>query len=170
MSEEETPKEEVTPKVETPATPATPAKEGEHPETVSWTQYVGLKEKFNKTETELKTKVETLEGQLKTTVSAENHKKVAEELETTKTKLTEVSTELQTKKDATLTEKRDTLVKKGVAADKVATLSETELDHINAVLGNVKPKPDLGGGTSGDTPEKAKGKIHQGFETLHPTK
>lgn len=117
-----------------------------HPETVSWTQYIGLKEKFNKTESELTGKVQTLEEHLKTTTSADEFNKVKQELESIKTEHQKVSDELKTTKDKTLSEKRDILIKKGILEDQVKDMSEKELDTVNKALEQYKPKPDLGSG------------------------
>lgn len=152
--------------------PVTPPPEGDkqHPETVPWTQYVGIKEKFTKVEGELTGKVKTLEEQLSKTVSTDEHTKVADELKTAKSELEKVSGELKTIKDTSLSEKKEGLIKRGLPKEKVDSLTETEIDHIAGVLGTVKPGPDLGGGGGGTSPDKAKDKLRSGFETLHPSK
>ena len=147
------------PVVEEPQKVETPIEEpkevdGKHPETVSWTQYVGIKEKLGKEKTALETKVSTLEEQAKTTVSAEEHKKVSEELTGTKKMLDDKTTELTTKVEATLSEKRVALVKRGVSEEAVKVLSEKEIDAVLTVE-IPKPKPDLGsGGDGGEPPAK----------------
>jgi len=151
----------------TPA-PEPVEKDGKHPETVSWTQYVGIKEKLGKEKTALETKVSTLEEQAKTAVSAEAHEKVTTELAGTKTLLTEKTTELNTKVEATISEKRAALVKRGVSEEKVKTLSEKEIDAVLTVE-IPKPGPDMGsGGGGGEAPKSARGKMLSGFDGLHP--
>jgi hypothetical protein len=143
-----------------------PDKEGKYPETIPYTKYVGIKEAWGKA----KEKVASLEEQLKSAVSAEEHKKVKEELDTTKTKLQETSTTLNTVKEQTLSEKRNELVKRGIPEDKVKAMSEKELDSVGSVLATLKPKPDLGGGGgSGEAPKRPRERIQAGFESLHPT-
>lgn len=141
-----------------------------HPETVPWSQYVGIKEKFTRVEKELGDKITGLEEQAKKAVSTDEHTKIKEELESTKTKLQETSDVLKTTQEKTLTEKRDILVKRGVPEDKVKDLSEKELDSVGVVLETLKPKADLGGGGGGESPAGAKGKMQTGFEILHPSK
>jgi len=122
-------------------------KGGKHPETVSWSQYVGIKEKFNRVETEYKGKVGTLEEQLKVAVSTEEHNRIKAELEEASAKLKTTSEELQGIKDKSASEKREILVKRGVPEDKAKGMSEKEMDTVLGVLGTVTtPKPDLGGG------------------------
>ena len=163
------PVEEGTQKVETPVEEPK-VEDGKHPETVSWTQYVGIKEKLGKEKTALETKVSTLEEQAKTTVSAEAHEKVTTELAGTKTLLTEKTTELTAKVEATISEKRAALIKKGVSEETAKGWSEKEIDAALTVE-IPKPKPDLGGGGSGgESPVKGLDKIRGGFETLHPSK
>lgn len=145
-------------------------KEGKYPEVVPWSKYVGIKESLgNKLETE-RQKVTSLEEKLKSAVSTEEHTKIKEELDSTKTKLQETSDVLKTTQEKTLTEKRDILVKRGVPEEKVKELSEKELDSVGVVLETLKPKADLGGGGGGELPTGAKGKMQSGFESLHPSK
>lgn len=136
---------------ETTATPEDKEKEGGgHPETVSWTQYVGLKEKFNKTEAGLTTKVETLEGQLKEAVSTEEHGKIKVELDETKAKLQESSTKLTETLEKSLSEKRDVLVKKGnISEEEAKGMSEEQVNGAIKVLGSFKPGADMGAGGGG---------------------
>lgn len=154
------------------------AKGGEHPETVPWNQYVGVKESLGKKIETATQKVENLEGQLTKAVKPEEHEKIKGELEEAKTKLTEAETkkqEAETKLTAnlekSLTEKRDILTKKGISEEEVKAMSEEQVDGAIKVLATYKPKPDLDGGGGGDTPDTgAKSKMHSGFESLHPTK
>lgn len=126
---------------------------GEHPESVPWSRYVGIKEmlgnreeKFSKAETGLKEQITGLEEKLKTTTSPEELTKVKEELETTKTKLTETSEELNTTKEKTLTEKRGILTKRGIPEDTIKDMSVKELDAALVAAEHIKPGADLGGG------------------------
>jgi len=122
----------------------------QHPETVPWSQYVGLKEKFTRVEGELKGKVQGLEEQLKQAVNPEEFQKVQKELDEAKGKLDSTSTELETIKGQALTEKREFLVKKGVKEEKIKEASVKELDILIDAIGGFKPSPDLGsGGGSG---------------------
>lgn len=146
-------------------------KDGKNPETVTWTQYVGIKESLGKKADTATEKVKSLEEQIKKAPNAEEFEKLTGELKETKDKLTEASDELKTTKEQTLTEKRDTLVKRGVSEDKVKDLSAKELDAIAGALGTATlPKPDLGdGGGSGNEVKTGKAKMSAGFETLHPS-
>ncbi len=157
---------EVQPVVEEPKADA----EGKYPETVSWKQYVGIKESLGKKLDTAKTKVGELEEQIKTAVKPEELTTVKGELEAAKTKLQETTDELNTSKEATLTEKRAVLIKKGVPEEKVKDMSVAELNSANLVLETVKPKADMAGGGGADAPTSAKAKMGAGFETLHPTK
>ena len=122
-------------------------KEGDqHPETIPWKDYVGVKEAWGKS----KEKVVSLEEQLKKTTNPEELTKVKAELETTKTELQKTTDELKTTTEKTLTEKRAALVKKGVPEEKVKEMSAKELDIVDSVIG-IKPLADLGGGGGGGT-------------------
>ena len=121
-----------------------------HPDTVPWTQYVGLKETARKAEESLKNEVETLKGQLKTAVTPEQHEKLQGELTEAQKKLTEASDELKTVKDKSLSEKRDILTKKGMSKEEVEKMSEEAVNGAVVAIQSVKPAPDLGtGGGSG---------------------
>ncbi len=147
-----------------------PDADGKYPETVPWNRYVGIKESLGKKIDAEKTKVQSLEEQLKTTVSTDEHKKVSEELEGTKKMLTDKTTELDTKVAATLTEKRAALITKGVPEEKVKDMSVEVIDAVLAVE-MPKPKSDLGGGGGGsDAPTSGTAKMRAGFEALHPSK
>lgn len=127
-----------------------PDKEGKHPETISWGQYVRTKETIGgKLDTE-RQKVQGLEEKLKTATSTDEFNRVKEELETTKTKLTESNEELKNTKEKTLTEKKGILTKRGIPEDKVKDLSVEELNASLMVLEHNKPLPDLGGGGGGN--------------------
>ena len=139
----------------------TPVVEGEkaaeqkpsHPETVPYHQYIGLKEKFNKVEADLKGKVGVLEEQLKKAVSPEEHNKIKAELDATKAEKTKLETDMKAAKEQTLSEKRATLVKRGVPEADIKDMSEKELAIYEKALGiqtTDKPRPDMGvGGGSG---------------------
>ena len=147
---------------------------GKHPETVPWSQYVGVKEmltKSEKTETELKTKVSDLEEQAKKAVNTEQHEGIKTELTEAKTKLQTATDELKTNKETALAEKRDILIKKGnVPEEEAKAMSEEQVNGAIKVLASFKPKADMDTGTSTDTPTGGKSKMKSGFETLHPSK
>lgn len=141
--------------------------DNKHPETISWTQYIGVKEMLSKAET----KAKNLEEQMKQSPKPEEFTKTKAELEAVKAEHAKVTGELKTIKDQSILEKRNAIIAKGVPADKVKDLSEKELDAISGVLGTVstaKPKPDMSGGGGGNAPVKASDKIRQGFASLHP--
>ncbi len=125
---------------------------GKYPEVVPWHQYVGIKEKFNRVETELRGQISSLEGRLKAAVSPEEHSKVMAELNTAKADLTRTATELTTIREKSLSEKRGLLTARGIPEDKVKALSEKEIDGALVVLQHSKPGPDLGGGNGSGTP------------------
>ena len=144
--------------------------DGKHPETVSWSQYVGIKESLGGKLDKATKEVSDLKEQAKNTVSADDHKKVAEELTGTKKLLTDKTTELTAKVEATLTEKREALVKRGIPEDKVKTLSVEAIDAV-LTIETPKPKPDLGGGGGGGAaPVGGRQRIQAGFDALHPSK
>lgn len=152
----------------------TPKEGDKHPETVPWSQYVGVKEMLTKreaAETELKTKVQSLEEQAKKAVNTEQHEGIKTELSEAKTKLQTATDELKTNKETALTEKRDILVKKGnVPEDEVKNMSEEQVNGAIKVLASFKPKADMDGGSSADTPTGGKAKMQSGFNALHPSK
>ncbi len=127
-----------------------PDKEGKHPETVSWSQYVGIKESLGGKLDAERTKVTSLEEKVKTAISTDEHNRVVGELTEAKTKLQETTDELNTSKEKTLTEKRGILTKRGIPEDSVKDMSVAELNAALVVLEHSKPAPDLGsGGGSG---------------------
>lgn len=147
-----------------------PSKAGDkHPETVSWGQYVGIKESLGKKLDTATQKVGTLEEQLKGTISKEEHDKVQTALDAAKTAEKTATDELKTSKDATLAEKRSALVKKGVPEDKAASMSVEQLDSVLGVVESLKPAPDLSGGGGGSAPTSAKEKMKSAFDDLHPS-
>ena len=144
--------------------------DGKHPETVLWSQYVGIKESLGGKLDKATKEVSDLKEQAKTTVSAEDHRKVAEELTGTKKLLTDKTTELDTKVEATISEKRVALVKRGVSEETAKGWSEKEIDAALTVE-PPKPKPDLGGGGgSSEAPKSSRERIQAGFGALHPDK
>jgi len=135
-----------------------PDKDGKYPETVSWKQYVGTKESLGKkleaerqsTASE-KQKVTSLEEKLKEATSAEEFTKVKTELDEVKGKLQTSEEELTTIKNQSLSEKRESLTKRGIPEEKTKDMSVKELDAAILALGHSKPGADLGGGGgSGD--------------------
>jgi len=143
--------------------------DGKHPETVSWNQYVGIKESLGGKLEKATQKVTDLEEQVKKAVSTEEHGRIAQELEETKTKFQAISDELKTTKEATLSEKRATLTQRGISAEDVKTMSEEQINGAIKVLATYKPKPDMGGGGGGEPPARGIDKIHRGFDSLHPS-
>ena len=124
-------------------------KEGKHPDSVSWGQYVGVKESLGKKLDTATQKVGTLEEQLKVTITKEEHDKVKGELELAKTATQKATDDLNTSKTATLTEKRATLITKGIPEEKVKDMSVEQLDGILGVIETFKPKADLSSGGGG---------------------
>lgn len=146
--------------------------DGKYPETVSWKQYVGIKESLGGKLDKATQKVTSLEEQIAKAPNLEEHSKLKTELEEAKTKLTTTETELTTSKEASLAEKRTALISKGIPEDKAKEFSGKEIDAMLGVLGEkTVPKPDMGGG-QGTLTETSSGKqrISAGFESLHPTK
>jgi len=126
-----------------------PDKDGKHPETVSWSQYVGIKESLgNKLDAE-KAKVTSLEEKLKNTTSAEEIGSVKKKLEEAEGKLKTTEEELTNLKNQSVAEKRATLTKRGVPEENVKDMSAKELDAAIMALGHVKPAPDMGGSSGG---------------------
>ena len=147
--------------------------DGKHPETVSWSQYVGIKESLGNKLTTANQKVTSLEEQVAKAPNLEEHGKLKTELTEAKTALETATTELTTTKDASLAEKRAVLVTRGIPEDKAKELSGKEIDNIMGVIGDKKPEPkaDMGGGTGAITETSTgKARITAGFESLHPTK
>lgn len=150
--------------------------DGKHPETVSWTQYVGLKEKLGKkervwseTEAGYKQKVSSLEEQIKTAPSKEAHEALVNELKSLKDSHKVVSDELNTYKNQKLSEKRETLKSKGGFTDEeIAKMSEAEMNVALRVLDKTKPKSDPGGGGGAPVSKSPREAIKSGFDTLHP--
>lgn len=128
-----------------------------HPETVPWHQYVGVKEmltkaeeKLAKAETELKEKVASLEEKLKQQAgSAEEVTKLQAQAKEAKDKADKAESDLKNLKEASLSEKRAYLIKKGVPEAEVKEMSEKELASVAKVVDSYKPKPDLGSGGGG---------------------
>lgn len=125
------------------------AKSGKHPETVSWGQYVGVKESIGKKLDTATQKVGTLEEQLKGAISADELTKIKTELESSKTNLQKVTDELKGAKDKSTSEKRGVLVKRGIPEEKAKAMSEEQLDGAIGALEHIKPKADMGGGGGG---------------------
>lgn len=128
-----------------------PTKEGKYPEVVSWTQYVGVKEKLGREKQELQEKVASLEEQLKTAINAEEYQKVKEELESIKAEHQKTAEELKGVQERSASEMRDFLKSKGVSDEELEGASMEDLKLLVKVIGSYKPKPDLGtGGGSGE--------------------
>lgn len=123
-----------------------PDASGKYPEVVPWNQYVGIKESLGKKLDSERAKVTSLEERLKGAASTEELGKLKMELEETKTKLQTTTTELTGIKDKSVSEKRATLVKRGIPEDEVKDMSDQELSAALKVLAHSKPAPDMGGG------------------------
>ncbi|MGW8177224.1 MAG: hypothetical protein ACWGQW_00285 [bacterium] len=125
-----------------------PDKDGKYPETVPWKQYVGTKESLGKKISAAENKVSTLEEQLKGAIKQEDFEKVQKELEEAKTKLQTTEEQLKGVTEKSLTEKRDTLVKRaGLPEEDVKAMSEDALDAAIKVLNSKRPGADMGSGT-----------------------
>lgn len=130
-----------------------------HPETVPYEKYVGIKEKFNRVEKELKGQVSSLEEQLKSTVSTEEHTKIKGDLE-------KLSGELTSIKDASLTEKKSLLVKKNVPEETIKDMTVEQIDTVLKVLGASSPKPDMGMGGGNTDILSTQEKLGQGISEM----
>lgn len=126
-----------------------PDKDGKYPESVSWKQYVGVKESLGGKLDTLRQEKESLEEKIKNAPTAEAVEKLQGELKEAKEKLETTSNELSTLKEQTTGEKRDTLIKRGVPEDKVKDMSVQELNAAITAIGAVKPAPDMSGGGGG---------------------
>jgi len=128
-----------------------PDASGKYPD-VPYSKYVGVKESLGKKLDAEKGKVANLEEQLKNAPNAEEHSRIKAELDATKAKLTEKETELTKIKEATASELRQTLLKRGVLPEeRIKAMSEAEMKVALEVLGDKKPAPDMGsGGGSGE--------------------
>jgi len=130
-------------------------KEGDskkHPDSVPYHEYIGIKEKFNKTEDKYKEQVQSLEEKLKGSPSADELKRVTDELEALKSTHQTTLEELNKRVDASLAEKR-TALKKILPDAKVETMSEQAITDVLQALGSYKaPLPDMGAGGGGGLP------------------
>lgn len=123
-----------------------PDKDGKHPDSVPWHQYVGTKESLGAKLDAERAKVSSLEEKLKAVPNADELERVKKELTEANDKLQKTSEELNTFRDKTLSEKRNTLIKRGIPEDKAKAMSEKELDGAFMVLEHSKPGSDIGGG------------------------
>jgi len=127
-----------------------PDKDGKFPETVPWGKYVGVKETLGKA----KDKVASLEEKLQSAISTEEHEKVKQQLEEAQGKLNEATENLKNMKEASVSEKRSALVKRGLSEEKVKDMSEEALNGALSVLEATKPLPDMSsGGAGGQVPQ-----------------
>jgi len=124
-------------------------KDGKHPDTITWGQYVGVKESLGKKLDTEKAKVTSLEEQLKAAVKPEDHKKIVDELTQVKADHQKTADELKAIKESSASEKRNILKQKGVPEDEIKKMSEVELNAAVTAVGFVKPKLDLGAGGGG---------------------
>ncbi len=132
-----------------------PDEAGKTPESVSWQQYVATKETIGGKLDAERTKSKELQDKLDAAVTPEDHAKVKEELD-------KATASLKEKLDASLGEKRVTVVKSGLTSEEVNVMSEEALDAAIKVLGmkandpankeEKPPGPDMGGGGGGSVP------------------
>lgn len=123
----------------------------ETPESVSWQQYVATKEAIGKKLEKAQEEIKSLEEKLATAPKDDEYKEVKTKLDEITAKYNTASEELNKIKEQSLTQKKNTLKERGVAEEKLADMTEKELDAALMVLGTVKtaPKLDLGTGSSG---------------------
>ncbi len=124
-------------------------KDGKHPETVTWSQYVGTKESLGKKLDSAIQKVTALEEQIAKAVKPEEFTRIKTELDNVKAEHQKVSDELKKTKEATNSEKRTFLISRGVPEEEVKAMSEEALTVTARIVEHIKPKPDLGGGGGG---------------------
>jgi hypothetical protein len=125
-------------------------KGSEHPESVPYSKYVGVKEMLSKAEE----KAKSLEEQLKNAPNAEEIAKTKQELDRIKEEHKKATEELQAIKEKSVSEKRQSLKAKGLPEEKLNEMSEKELDAALFAAGSIKGganKLDLGGSGSGST-------------------
>uniref|UniRef100_A0A6M3KIZ6 Scaffolding protein n=1 Tax=viral metagenome TaxID=1070528 RepID=A0A6M3KIZ6_9ZZZZ len=142
---------------------------GKYPENVPWSQYVGIKESLGKKLDTERQKVTSLEEKLKGATSTEEVEKLKVQLTELGKKAEAATQELTTFKEQSLSERRATLVKRGIPEEKTKEMSGKELDAAFAVLEHIKPNPDMGGGGGGTPPATGTGKIRAGWDALHPS-
>ncbi len=128
---------------------------GKTPESVSWQQYVATKETIGGKLDAERTRSKELQDKLDAAVTPEDHAKVKEELD-------KANASLKEKLDASLGERRATVVKSGLTSEEVDAMSEEALDTAIKVLGmkandpankeEKPPGPDMGGGGGGSVP------------------
>jgi len=119
---------------------------GKFPETVSWSQYVGIKESLGgKLEAE-REKVKNLEEQISKAIKQEDFEAVKQQLDEAKTSAQKVQDELKGVKDKSVEDKRNYLKSKGMVEADYADADETTLNAMIKVLDTFKPKPDFGSG------------------------
>ena len=148
-----------------------PDEKGGHPETVPWSKYVGIKESLGGKVKAAEEKVKSLEEQLGKAPNAEEHDRIKQELEDTKGKLTETSSELTKVKEQTASEMRDALTKRGVSKEKIDKMSEQDMRVALDVLGDKKPSPDFGGGGgSGELKGSPRELARQAYESSNARK
>jgi hypothetical protein len=131
--------------------------DGKHPETVSWSQYVGIKESLGKKLDSATTKLTSLEEQVKLAIKPDEHQKLKSELEAEKAAKKSLTEELTKIKESSAAEKRAILISKGVPEEKVKSLSGESLNTAIMVLEGInpgrKPGADLGSGGGGSIPK-----------------
>lgn len=120
-----------------------------HPETVSWSEYVGVKESLGKKADAAEQKVQSLEEQLNNAMTPEKVAEIEKERDSFKEKYETANTELETVKNTTLTEKREALVKLGVPKEKADGMNREALDAALMMRDYSKPGADINGGGSG---------------------
>ena len=124
--------------------------QGKHPDSIPWSQYVGVKQSLGKKLDTATSKLTSLEEQLKTAVKPEDHAKVVAELTATKAEKEKAAAELKAIREASTSEKRSILQNKGVPESEVKAMSEDALNGAIKVLGYAtKPGSDMGSGGGG---------------------
>jgi hypothetical protein len=124
-------------------------KDGEgskHPETVSWSQYVGVKEKLGKEKSDLQTKITSLEEQVKSSVSPDKLVELQKAYDELKGKHDELDSKLTKETAERISTKRETLKTKGIPEEQWKDADESQLDLMLKTISAFKPKADMGSG------------------------
>lgn len=129
---------------------------GNHPESVPWNKYVGIKESLGSKLTKSEGEVKSLGEQLKNAPNKEEHDKLIQQLADKTAELGKITTELNQGKEKTANELREALKESKVfSEEELGKMSEAELRAAVKAAGS-KPKslPDIaGGGGGGGVPQ-----------------
>jgi len=153
-----------------------------HPESVSWTEHVGVKEMLKKREESLTTETQAKEEAQKTLETSKTH---MTELETEVKNLGErlkagvdpvefkrINEELDKRKTQELEAVRTVLTKAGFTEEDLKDMSPENLALLvkGAEKGQVKkPGADLGTGGGSQTPTSARAGMKAAFDEMHPS-